>query len=74
MAMRLTRHAIDRARQRHIPLEVIQEVCDDPDTVRPSGRALGREIRTRTCGDETIEVVIDTTDGTVVTVWHRRPR
>ena len=70
--MRLTRHAIDRARQRHIPLEVIQEACDDPDTVRPSGRRLAREIRSRMYGDEAIEVVIDTMDGTVVTVWRRK--
>ena len=74
MAKRLTRHAIDRARQRHIPLEVIEEVCDDPDSVRPSGRRLAREIRSRTYGDEVIEVVVDTTDGTVVTVWRRRPK
>jgi hypothetical protein len=56
-----------------IPLEVIQEVCDDPDSVRPSVRRHAWEIRSRTYGDEAIEVVVDTTDGTVVTVWHRRP-
>ena len=37
------------------------------------GAAPGREIRSRTYGVEAIEVVVDMTDGTVVTVWHRRP-
>jgi len=30
-----------------------------------------REIRTRWFGDEGIEVVVDTTNGRVVTVWRR---
>jgi hypothetical protein len=38
--MRLTRHALIRARQRGIPIVVVEEVYEDPDYRAPSHRTL----------------------------------
>jgi len=50
---------------------MIANVYGDPDSIRQSEHDELREIRTRWFGDEGIEVVVDTTDGRVVTVWRR---
>lgn len=71
MAVRLTRHARMRARRRQLPLEVIDQVYREPDHIRQSQTAPDREIRSRTYDDQVIEIVVDTVDGSVVTVWHR---
>ncbi|MDQ3938586.1 MAG: hypothetical protein M3253_07895 [Chloroflexota bacterium] len=44
---------------------------DDPDDVRPSELDELREIRTRWFGAQGIEIVVDTDNGRVVTVWRR---
>ena len=71
MAVRLTRHARLRARQREIPIELIEQVHDDPDLVRPSTRNPDREIRSRVYHGHVIEVVVDIVDGKIVSVWHK---
>ena len=50
-----------------LPLPLLLEVYRDPDWVRPSRAADGREIRSRTYDDQVIEIVVDTAEGTVVT-------
>jgi len=67
----LSRHAIREARRERIPVQMIANVYGDPDSIRQSEHDELREIRTRWFGDEGIEVVVDTTDGRVVTVWRR---
>lgn len=42
-----------------------------PDTTRWSTHDEEREIRTRHFGQVAVEVVVDTIDGRVVTVWRR---
>jgi hypothetical protein len=61
-------------RRAKIPVEMVLGAYEDPDDTRPSGHDELREIRTRWFGDEAIEVVVDTLDGRVVTVWRRGPR
>jgi hypothetical protein len=67
----MSRHAIREARRERIPVASIRATYDDPDDVRPSSHDDGREIRKRWFNDEGIEVVVDTLDGRVVTVWRR---
>ncbi len=67
----LSRHAIREAQRERIPIEMIANAYDDPDSTRQSEHDELREIRTRWFGDEGIEVVVDTIDGRVVTVWRR---
>ncbi|CAN5852908.1 hypothetical protein BH23CHL8_BH23CHL8_10760 [soil metagenome] len=50
---------------------MIRDAYDEPDEQRPSAHDQGREILTRWFGDEGIEVVVDTLDGRVVTVWRK---
>lgn len=42
-----------------------------PDLTRPSTHDEQREIRTRYFGPDAIEVVVDTVDGRIVTVWRK---
>jgi len=44
---------------------------DDPDDIRETAHDEIREVRTRWFGDEGLEVVADTTDGRVITVWRK---
>jgi hypothetical protein len=44
---------------------------DDPDNRRESDHLAGREIRSRWYGDHGVAVVVDLTDGRVVTVWRQ---
>lgn len=56
-----------------MPIEMVLLPYEDPDDTRSSDHDELREIRTRWFGDEAIEVVVDTLDGRVVTVWRRGP-
>ena len=47
---------------------------DDPDERRPSEHDELREVRSRWFGENGLEVVVDTSDGRVVTVWRRGTR
>ncbi len=67
----MSRHAIREARRERIGTEMIALAYDDPDVARPSEHDELRDVRTRWFGDEGIEVVVDTTDGRVVTVWRK---
>jgi len=71
MPVRLTRHALTRARQRRIPLSMIEETHRDPDLTRPSRTDQSREIRSRRYSDQVIEIVVDLTDESVVSVWYK---
>ncbi len=67
----MSRHAIREARRERIRTEMIALAYDDPDVARPSEHDELREIRSRWFGNEGIEVVVDVTDGRVVTVWRK---
>ena len=71
---RLSRHAIREARRERISLAMIAGAYDDPDAVRPSDHDDLREVRSRWFGEAGVEVVVDTDDLRVVTVWRRGPR
>ena len=53
---------------------MIAATYDDPDMRRPSMHDELREIRTRWFGQQGIEIVVDISDGRVVTVWLRGSR
>jgi hypothetical protein len=67
----ISRHASREARRENIPIEMIALAYDDPDAARPSEHDALREIRTRWFDAEGIEIVVDTDDLQVVTVWRR---
>lgn len=70
----ISRHAWREARRENIPVEMIGATYDDPDEARRSQHDELRQIRLRWFGDHGIEVVVDTLDGRVVTVWRRGGR
>jgi hypothetical protein len=70
----LSRHAVREALRERVPLALIQLTYEDPDDVRPSDHDDLREIRSRWFGDAGLEVVVDTDDLRVVTVWRRGAR
>ena len=70
----MSRHAIREARRERIPTEMIALAYDDPDANRPSEHDELRQVRTRWFGDEGIEIVVDESDGRVVTVWRKGSR
>jgi hypothetical protein len=70
----MSRHALREARRENIPLEMIAATYHDPDMRRPSLHDELREIRTRWFGQQGIEIVVDISDGRVVTVWLRGSR
>lgn len=49
---------------------MIRLTYEDHDEMRPSVHDYLREVRTRWFGEEGIEVVVDTDDGRIVTVWR----
>lgn len=55
-------------------MEMIRATYDEPDVVRPSDHDELREIRSRWLGEEGVEVVVDTDDLRVVTVWRKGPK
>jgi hypothetical protein len=67
----MSRHAVHEARRERIRVEMIRDTYEDPDEQRPSAHDDERDIRTRWFGDEGIELVVDTSDGRVVTVWRK---
>jgi hypothetical protein len=67
----LSRHARREASRERISLDMIKQTYEDPDDMRPSDHDELREIRTRWFGDQGFEVVVDTDDGRVVSVWRR---
>jgi len=67
----LTSHAIREAKRERIPVTMIARTYDDPDTRGDSSHDPDREIRTRWFGDQGVCVVVDRSDGRVVTVWRR---
>ncbi len=67
----MSRHAWREMRREKIPIEMVAETYDDPDDARASDHDSLREIRTRWFGDYGIEIVVDVSDGRVVTVWRR---
>jgi hypothetical protein len=69
----VSRHAMREAKRDRIGLDEMEETYLDPDLTRPSASVELREIRTRWFGDAAIEVVVDTIDGRVVTIWRKRP-
>ena len=66
----MSRHAVREALRERIPIEMIMQTYEDPDTRRPSEHDELREIRTRWFGEEGIEVVVDRDDGRVVSNWR----
>jgi hypothetical protein len=70
----MSRHTIREARREQISITTIAAAYDDPDDTRPSGHDDLREVRSRWFADEAIEVVVDTGDRRVVTVWRRGAR
>jgi hypothetical protein len=67
----MSRRAWQQMRRENIPVEMVLRTYDDPDSTRASMHDDLREIRTRWFGEEGVEVVVDTLDGRVVTVWRR---
>lgn len=67
----VSRHARREAAREGISLEDIELTYVWPDETRPSLHDDEREVRTRYFGDRAIEVVVDTIDGRVVTVWRK---
>ena len=65
-------HAWREARREGISLDHMEEAYVFPDFVRASHHDVEREIRALYIGDAVIEVVVDTIDGRVVTVWRKR--
>jgi hypothetical protein len=68
----VSRHALREAARENITLEAMEETYVHPDNTRPSEHDEAREIRSRYFGEQLIELVVDTIDGRVVTVWRKR--
>ena len=68
----ISAHALREARRERISLDAIEEAYVSPDFVRLSHHDVEREVRSLYVGDAVIEVVVDTIDGRVVTVWRKR--
>ena len=66
----MSRHALREAGREKIPLDMIQLASEDPGSTRPSEDDELRSIRTRWFADAGVEVVVDISDGRVVTVWR----
>ena len=61
-------------RQRRIPIVVALETYRDPDGTLP-GQSEGREsreIRWRRYDQQVVEIVVDTSDGAIVSAWITR--
>lgn len=68
----VSRHALREARREGITLAELEDAYVSPDEVRVSMHDDVREIRTRYFGSTRVEVVVDTIDGRVVTVWRKQ--
>lgn len=67
----MSAHARREARRERISVDAVEEAYVFPDVVRASHHDLDREIRSLYVGGSVIEVVVDTIDGRVVTVWRK---
>ena len=67
----MSRHARLEARREKIPVQFIQEAYESADEIRASDHDELREIRSRWFGEEGIELVVDTDDGRIVSVWRK---
>lgn len=67
----MSAHAWREARREGISIDAIEEAYVHPDFARASHHDVDREIRSLYAGDAVIEVVVDTIDGRVVTVWRK---
>jgi len=76
MSFRITRHARQRMRVRHVPEAVVREVCDDPGDSysSPEHHGLDREVRWRRYDGQVVKVVVDLADGSIVSVWTTQVR
>jgi len=74
--LRITRHARQRMRARHVPEEVVREVCEDPDDSysSPERHGWAREVRWRRYDGQVVKVVVDVADGLIVSVWTTQVR
>jgi hypothetical protein len=70
----VSRHALLKARRHGITLAEVEDTYVSPDEIRGSTHDDMREIRTRYVGPTSIEIVVDTIDGRVVTVWRKQVR
>jgi hypothetical protein len=67
----VSRHALREAKRENISLDEMEDAYVYPDDTRPSEHDEAREIRSRHLDMDVIEVVVDTIDGRVVTVWRK---
>lgn len=67
----MSRHAWREARRERIPLDMIEQTYNDPDSKDPSRDDELREIRLRWFGEQGVVDVVDIDDGRVVTVFRR---
>lgn len=65
----LSPHAVRRAKKHNAPVDLMELTYVEPDYKRPSNDDLDRLIDGRYFGSLLIELVIDTIDGRVVSVW-----
>lgn len=65
-------HARRQARRRGVTIAEIEHTYVDPDEIRGSGHDPDREIRSRWFPTGRVEIVVDTVDGRVVSVWRMR--
>jgi hypothetical protein len=70
----VSRHARREAARENISLDAMEDTYVYPDETRPSEHDEAREIRSGYVGDGVIELVVDTIDGRVVTVWRKTSR
>jgi Domain of unknown function (DUF4258) len=69
----LTPHAIRRAQQRKVPIDLMEEIFLEPDFHYPSDEP-GRVVRGKVLSDGVkVELVVDADAYTVVTVWVTKP-
>jgi hypothetical protein len=71
VSLRITRHARQRMRVRHVSEAVVREVCEDPDDSYSSPQRHGpdRGVRWRRYDGQVVKVVVDLADDSIVSVW-----
>ena len=67
----MIQHARREAKREKIPTDMIALTYEDPDDVGPSDHDDLREVRSRWFGDQGLELVVDTENGRIITVWRR---
>ena len=74
MPFRITAHARQRMRRRHISESVVREVYEEPHDRYEDAPEHGpdREVRWRAYDGQIVEIVVDLTDGSVVSAWITR--